>query len=322
MLEAASAPFEGIKHRVLGIRLPGRVGFFTYKGLQALVDEFKPDLIYCEEEPYSLAAFQAAHAAKSCGAAFVFFSWENIQRRFKPPLNWVRKQVQGIASGAVAGNGEGMALYRSWGFSGPMALIPQYGVDTRLFKPFRSSRREIVAGYVGRLVKEKGPEIFMRGCYKARISGVIYGRGPEKNWLIKLDGLMGSDVDVKDFVPFERRHLIYRDFDVLVLPSLTTRKWKEQFGRVIIEAGACGVPTLGSNSGAIPEVVGNGGDIFPEGDILALAAQLKLLNSDPAVRKRLGRAARARAVKIYDERNLAARLGDFLNHVAQGRREN
>ena len=62
--------------------------------------------------------------------------------------------------------------------------------------------------------------------------------------------------------------------DVLAVPSLTTMDWKEQYGRVVAEAMACGVPVVGSDSGAIPEVVDSAGWIVPEGDVAALAEAL------------------------------------------------
>ena len=320
MLAAGSAGFEGIQHRVLGVRLPGRIGFFSYRGLDALIAEIKPELVYCEEEPYSLAAFQAARAARSHGAAFVFFSWENIKRSFKPPLNWVRGQVQAMSAGAVLGNSEGMALYRDWGFKGQQALVPQYGVDPRLFKPARRPPRKFTAGYVGRLVREKGAALFVRACAEAGVRGLIVGRGPDEDALRALAAATGAKVEFKAFVPFEERQRIYEGMDLLVLPSLTTRRWKEQFGRVIIEAGACAVPCLGSDSGAIPEVIGEGGLTVPEGDLGALAASLKMLASKPRLLRNLGLAARRRALRRYTEAKLAGDLGKFLESVVGHKR--
>jgi glycosyltransferase involved in cell wall biosynthesis len=317
MLEASAASFKGLQHRILGLRLAGRVGFFSFKGLDALVAELKPDLIYAEEEPYSLAALQAARAAKKNGAKFVFFSWENIRRRYRPPLNWVRGKVQSMSAAAVLGNSESVALFRAWGFEGPTALIPQYGVDTRLFRRQGPFRRNFRAGYVGRFAPEKGCDVFIRACAAAHCQAILTGRGPEEARLRELARDLGAKASFRDFVPFEKRQTIYRDMDLLVLPSRTTKKWKEQFGRVIIEAGACGVPTLGSDSGAIPEVVGKGGLIFPEGDAEALAGQLRRLAGDPRQRQSLGRLARARAVQVYEERKLAGLLGDFLESVLE-----
>ena len=69
----------------------------------------------------------------------------------------------------------------------------------------------------------------------------------------------------------------YPKFDVLVLPSLTTPDSVEQFGAVLAEAMAWGVPVIGSNSGGIPETIGQAGIIVPEGDVPALARALASL---------------------------------------------
>jgi glycosyltransferase involved in cell wall biosynthesis len=319
MLRADGAPFGSLGHAVLPTRLTGRIGFFSYRGLAALVGSLRPDLIYCEEEPYSLAALQAARAARRCGAAFVFFSWENIRRNFKPPLNWVRGRVQRLSAGAVLGNSEGMALYRSWGFEGPMALVPQYGVDGKIFRPKRM-KPGFKAGYVGRLVREKGADLFVRACALAGLPGRIVGRGPDELALKALASALKADVEFVPFVPFEERHAIYEGLSALVLPSRGTAKWKEQFGRVIIEAGACGVPTLGSDSGAIPEVVGKGGMIFKEGDAPALAGLLAKVAQNPRLRRRLGAEARQNALGRFSETRLASRLGEFLEGVLESSR--
>jgi glycosyltransferase involved in cell wall biosynthesis len=63
--------------------------------------------------------------------------------------------------------------------------------------------------------------------------------------------------------------------------SETTATWKEQFGRVIIEAQACGTPVIGSSSGAIPLVIGEGGWVVREGSAKALANLLDRLAEDP-----------------------------------------
>src|SRR5207245_2798836 len=88
---------------------------------------------------------------------------------------------------------------------------------------------------------------------------------------------------------------LYREFDVLAVPSLTTPTWIEQFGRVAVEAMATGIPVVASDSGSLPEVIGDGGLLVPPGDPRALAAALDRLAGDPAERARLGKAARSRA---------------------------
>jgi len=96
-----------------------------------------------------------------------------------------------------------------------------------------------------------------------------------------------------------------RRLDALALPSRTTPSWKEQFGRVLIEAMSCGVPVVGSSSGEIPRVIGDGGLVYPEGDIAALAAALRRLAETPALHAEMGRRGRARVLEHYTQSSLA-----------------
>jgi glycosyltransferase involved in cell wall biosynthesis len=98
----------------------------------------------------------------------------------------------------------------------------------------------------------------------------------------------------------------YNKLDAIVVPSRTRSNWKEQFGRVIIEAMACGVPVIGSDSAAIPEVVGDDGLIFPEGQVEALAACLQHLIDDSKLRRILGERGRTRVLRQYTQAQVAA----------------
>jgi glycosyltransferase involved in cell wall biosynthesis len=320
---AVAAPVaarEGaLKLHVLPGRLSGRVGFATLGGLRELALRLRPDLVYAEEEPYSLGAYQALRAAHACGARFAFYTWENMDRRYKPPLNWVRRRVLARADGAVVGNADGEALLGQWGWRGPLLRQPQYGIDMAAFKPLRAQRRPFCAGYFGRLVPEKGVDLLVRACAKAGLRLRIGGQGPEEGRLRALAGALKADVAFEGFVPFARRQAFYGRIDALALPSLSRRDWKEQFGRVLAEAMACGLPCVGSDSGAIPEVLGPGGLVVPEGDADALARALKRLAASAALRRRLGAAGRARARLNFDTRVLVAGLGRFLEGVVRAR---
>ena len=96
--------------------------------------------------------------------------------------------------------------------------------------------------------------------------------------------------------------------DCLVVPSRTTASWKEQFKWVLIEAGACGLPVVGSDSGANPEVIGSAGLTFPEGGSAALAAFLQALKDSPERRVQYGRVGQARAQDIFSGPQVAARI--------------
>ena len=99
---------------------------------------------------------------------------------------------------------------------------------------------------------------------------------------------------------------VYRSCDVVVLPSRTMPSWKEQFGRVLIEAMACQVPVVGSDSGEIPNVIGDAGLIFPEGDVAALTRQLRTLMDDRTLRQQLGAAGRQRVLTRFTMARIAA----------------
>jgi len=112
------------------------------------------------------------------------------------------------------------------------------------------------------------------------------------------DGVGGQDAASDDARPGDGRP----DW---ALPSHTTRAWKEQFGRVLIEAMSCGVPVVGSSSGEIPNVIGDAGLIYPEGDVRALATTLQRLAEQPELYADLARRGRARVLERYTQAALA-----------------
>jgi glycosyltransferase involved in cell wall biosynthesis len=107
-------------------------------------------------------------------------------------------------------------------------------------------------------------------------------------------------------LPSVRMPGYYQGLDALVVPSLTRGNWKEQFGRVIVEAMACGVPVIGSSSGAIPDVIGEAGLIVPEGDVRALADGLRRLAHHPDLRRRMAERGRQRVLERYTQAYVAA----------------
>jgi glycosyltransferase involved in cell wall biosynthesis len=109
-------------------------------------------------------------------------------------------------------------------------------------------------------------------------------------------------------VPNEELPVYFSMFDVLVLPSRTTIVWKEQYGRVLLEAMACQTPIIGSDSGAIPEVVGEAGLIVPEGDVAALRQAMQKLYDASELGRRLGQHGYARVKAHYSQQQIAARI--------------
>src|SRR5207237_2992491 len=111
---------------------------------------------------------------------------------------------------------------------------------------------------------------------------VVAGDGSERH------RLQGASVHVLPPVTYARLPGFLKSLDVLVLPSVTILPMhREQFGRVLAEGMAAGVPVIGSSSGAIPEVVGDAGLIVPERDPVALAGAIESVLTDRELRRSL-----------------------------------
>jgi glycosyltransferase involved in cell wall biosynthesis len=108
---------------------------------------------------------------------------------------------------------------------------------------------------------------------------------------------------------------LIRKLDVIALPSITTNSWKEQFGRVLIEGMACAVPVVGSDSGEIPNVVGDAGLVVPEGDVVSLAGALRRLYENVNLRQTLGERGRERVLSRYTHARIARLTSEAYQRV-------
>lgn len=286
---------------------------------------FRPDIIHAEEEPDSLSALQIAWLRRLWAprARLLLHTWQNLDRPKSAAVQWVMRQTLRAADLIFCANSTAVALLRRYGFNRPTPIVPAIGVDTETFRPcpeehsLRSEgerRPSYVIGFVGRLVPEKGVDILLRAVAALQSSDLAHpvrlqlvGGGPLHN---ELQGL-ATQLAIADRVEFlgprtpaQIANLLC-SFDLVALPSRTTQVWKEQLGRALLEAMACGVPVIGSDSGAIPEVVGDAGLIVPEGDAAALADAIARLLSSPELRRGLSRRGRARVEMHYSQRHLA-----------------
>jgi glycosyltransferase involved in cell wall biosynthesis len=95
---------------------------------------------------------------------------------------------------------------------------------------------------------------------------------------------------------------------------------REQFGRVLAEAMAAGVPVVGSSSGAIPEVIGEAGLVVPERDPVALAHAIDDVLGDAGLRQRLIERGRQRAAAHFDWSAVAERTLELFQAALAQRR--
>lgn len=309
MLERAYT--EGYRLEVTPIRFNGNFHLHYYPHFARTLQDFQPDILHIDEEPYNLATWQALRHARRAGAKALFFSWQNINRAYPPPFNRGEKWVLQNVDHAIMGTESAAQVWRAKGYTGPLSVIPQFGVDPDLFRPRPwDNHRPFTIGYFGRLVEEKGVHVLLDAAALLNHDHwrlELIGGGPQRAALeAQARRLNIADrVQFCDLLPSAQMPAQYAALDAYVLPSLTRPHWKEQFGRVLVEAMASGVPVIGSDSGAIPDVIGDAGLIFPEGDAGALAAHLGRLQADQALREALGERGRARVLAQFTHQRVA-----------------
>ncbi|MBI2881701.1 MAG: glycosyltransferase [Candidatus Tectomicrobia bacterium] len=296
----------------LPVAFPGRGGgYFFRAGLGPLLRELRPDLVHVEEEPWSVAALQFARWKPRCGFRYALFSWENLRKDFRGVRGWMERRTLRAVDLGIGGNETAARELRRKGV-GNVCVLPQLGVDPDWFRPGEGPGPAVFTiGYAGRWVEEKGLDILLRAA--AALGGAwglrLLGSGPQEAALRALakELAVADRVEFLPAVPHAEVAGFLRTLSALVLPSVTRPDWAEQFGHVLIEAMSARVPVVASRSGAIPEVVGDAGLLFPEGDVSALAKALAELRGDLKLAEGLGVRGRERVLRRYTWDRIAGR---------------
>lgn len=316
----------------------GDVILHAYKtSFSRLLGRVAPDAIYVNHEPYAVATAQVYFANRLRGRRPIgFYSCQNISKRYPPPFCWTEAMVLRRSRFFFPISVEVETVFRKKGYSARSAVLP-LGIDLSVYHPQPDNAPlkarlggdgQVLLGYVGRIVPEKGLMTLLQALAHIRELPwrlVMVGAGPFAAQFDAQAAALGltDRITRAGFVPHEQAPQYLSAFDLLVLPSETQPNWKEQFGRVVIEAMACGTPVVGSDSGEIPNLIRDtgGGLVFKERQPQDLADRLATLIRDPSLRARLATAGREAVAARYSLSALAAKFAATIEAAVAGRTE-
>jgi len=305
--------------------------FMFYRGLRDRLAASRADVVHCWEEPFVLAGAQVARAAPAT-ARVVYATFQNLSKTYPWPLSAFERTSMQRADGWIAfGESVRDTVSTRAGYAIPHRVIPP-GVDVDRFRPDPSAgaamRQRLgwkndarVVGYLGRFEPQKGLDDLMAALDQMRTPwhALFVGGGSMQPELEAFANQHPDRVQVIGGVAHGDVPGWLNAMSVLCAPSRTTARWREQFGRMLIEAMACGIPTAASNSGEMPAVVGDAGRVLPEGDSAGWATALDTLLDDSAARAELSRRGRNRAVAAFAWPVVARRHLEFFDALLEGR---
>ncbi|WP_422931953.1 glycosyltransferase family 4 protein [Singulisphaera sp. PoT] len=307
---------------------------FSYgRALKKLLQGQRWDIVHVWEEPYIFAGAQLAWWTPP-RSTLIYSSFQNQPKKYPPPFNLFERYCLKRAAGwtafgdTVAHNLKDRPGYRER----PSRTIP-VGVDLDVFQPDAMARQRVLAslgwkeegppiiGYLGRFVPQKGLPMLMRVLNRLDPTtwrAMIVGGGAMEAELREWASRFGDSVKIVTGVNHDEVPAHLNAMDLLVAPSQTTPAWREQFGRMLVEAMGVGVPIVASDSGEIPNVVSNAGLIIPEADESAWVIALQRLLQNRAQRHELRVRGRTRAKETFAWPTVAQQYLDFFMQLREG----
>lgn len=265
---------KGAKRENFELRNLERVGqrFHTFRlrGLGQHIKEFRPDIIYIVEEPYTIFARECKKIAELLQIPYAVFTWENVsERRFGPPYDNIEENAIKAADVLIAGNeGAKRRLILRGGNEDKIAICPQNGINCDIFKPMEDVEKEYGLSYVGRMSEEKGVRFINQVAEELKLELLwIGGRG---EYTPSYGNYIGwaNHLDLPKY---------YNMVKVFVTFPYSYNNYQEQGNFTIGESLACGTPVVCSNNGSILDFYKDAPlDIVEEADVDGLREAIKV----------------------------------------------
>ena len=287
---------------------------WSSKLLRRVLTDFKPDLVHLEEEPWSQPAAVGLRMARRLGIPAVLATAESLPRSYTLGQRFRRERNLRQAAGVIGSNNLALALAIKRRPTVPHLSLPLLGVTPPTVVP-RVPHTGLAIGFVGRLVPERGLDLLFRACVgmAGKWMLTVVGTGPSQEELEGLAQRLGIAARISwvGALPRSAVDEVWPQIDCLVLPSRTTQRWVMTVGRAALHAMAHGVAVVGTDSGALRELVGNAGRIVPEEDVPSLTAALEEMHADRSLCERLGAAGRRRVSEEFSDGAIAGKMLAF-----------
>ncbi len=317
-----SGTYKLIKARTL---FTGFYYVYIFPSLLYQLLRYRPHVVYCYEEAHTLiaASLLLLRRVFMPRMRVVLYAAQNIEKRYPLPFRLFENYCFRTADAILACGIGVKETLRKKGYRGVLRVVP-LPTDAQAFSPNSAGRilarfkykvphDALVIGYAGKLVEEKGLRALWRAFREVArerddVHLALAGGGPLHDEIVEEARRAGLEkrLLLPGIIHNNDLPAYLTALDIFVLPSETRPNWREQFGRVLVEAMACGVPVIGSDSGEIPTVMGDAGRLFHEGDVSALTICLQNLLDDPELRAELSRRGRNRVLHLYTTEKVAA----------------
>ncbi len=294
------------------------------KQLKWLIKAYQPNIIDLEDEPFNLGSAQIAYYRNrySPHSQIILHASQHQFKKYPLPFNYVEKYALNQADAILARNQLAVEVLRKKDFRGILKIVT-HGVNTQAFCPrelpelYRqlNPEKKPLIGFVGALEKHKGLHYLLDAVAGLDVKIILIGNGEYSTKLRSIADYLDLDVQFIDRATHEEVAQYMNCMDIFVLPSLTRPNWVEKFGRVLIEAMSSAVPVVGSNSGEIPNVIGDAGLIFKEANVPDLRRKIRQLIENKQLRSELGWKGRRRVLQKYSWKKIASQTINVYNHL-------
>lgn len=307
-------------------------------GLEAeLLDK---DIIYTADITW-IFTYQAARMKEKFGKRIVALEWENIPFAYEEneQTREMKRYNRQMVDHFVAVTERAREALILEGVPAEKITVIPMGIDIDRFRPDEVARirlrRELGIGkeekvilFTGRMVWEKGIYDLLYAAKLVSLDSrlrndalrfLVVGKGPESDGVKNRVREMGVEhlFTFIESYPYHKMHEMFSMADIFVLPSISTRTWKEQFGMVLIEAMACGLPVISTLSGSIPEVVGDAGILVQPNDPGGLSVAIINLLTDDTLRQEMGKKGRERVVNEFNSQKIAHKFNFLFEKLLQ-----